>query len=155
MKTKYYSPIVFVLFLLSLISCNSGRDNAANNKNNVATSAIIFSDTAITKLPNKQVCMINNRFMNSDQIAVPIDNKTYYGCCEGCVKALNEDSTTHYTADLLSGEQVDKAIAFIIGKPGSKEDVLYFKTEANAREYFTKTFHQGKAQNQFNNGSKH
>lgn len=88
--------------------------------------------------------MINNRFMNSDQIAVPKDNKTYYGCCEGCVKALNEDSTTHYSLDPLTGEQVDKAIAFIIGKPGSKEDVLYFKTEINAREYFTKTFHPGK-----------
>lgn len=140
MKTKYYSPIVFVLFLLSLISCNSGRDNAANNKNNVATSAIIFSDTAITKLPNKQVCMINNRFMNSDQIAVPLNNKTYYGCCEGCVKTLNEDSTSRFITDPLSGEQVDKAIAFIIGKPGSKEDVLYFKSDTNAKEYFNKTF---------------
>lgn len=79
--------------------------------------------------------------MNSDQIAVPIDNRIYYGCCEGCVKALKDDSTTHYTADPLSGEQVDKAIAFIIGKPGSKEDVLYFKTETNAREYFAKNFH--------------
>lgn len=133
MKTKYCSLIFFLLFLLS---CNSGRDNAANNKNNVATSVIIFSDTAITKLPNKQVCMINNRFMNADQIAVPIDNKTYYGCCEGCVKALSEDSTTHYITDPLSGEQVDKAIAFIIGKPGTKEDVLYFKSETNATIYF-------------------
>lgn len=140
MKTNRYLSFAFVLFLTALISCNYGSNNAANNKSNAVTPTIIFSDAAITKLPNKQVCMINNRFMNSDQIVVPIDNKTYYGCCEGCVKALNEDSTTHYTADPLSGEQVDKAIAFIIGKPGSKEDVLYFKTETNAREYFAKTF---------------
>lgn len=139
-KMKNYSSTIFALFMIALFSCNNSRNNIANKKSVAATSAIIFSDAAITKLPNKQVCMINNRFMNSDQIAVPIDNKTYYGCCEGCVKALNGDSTTHYTTDPLSGEQVDKAIAFIIGKPGSKEDVLYFKTEANAREYFTKTF---------------
>jgi hypothetical protein len=144
MKTNRFLSFALALFLTTLFSCSSGSNNAANNKNNVTTPTIIFSDTAITKLPNKQVCMINNRFMNSDQIAVPIDNKTYYGCCEGCVKALNEDSTTHYTPDPLSGEQVDKAIAFIIGKPGSKEDVLYFKTETNAREYFTKNFQQGK-----------
>ncbi|MBI1781688.1 MAG: TRASH domain-containing protein [Sphingobacteriales bacterium] len=137
---KNYSSTIFALFMVALFSCNNSSNNIASKKSIVATSAIIFSDTAITKLLNKQVCMINNRFMNSDQIAVPIENKTYYGCCEGCVKALNEDSTTHYTTDPLSGEQVDKAIAFIIGKPGSKEDVLYFKTETNAREYFAKTF---------------
>jgi YHS domain-containing protein len=137
---KNYSLIIPAIFLVILTSCSTGSNNAVNNKNNVAPPTVIFSNTAVTKLPNKQVCMINNRFMNSDQIAVPIDNKTYYGCCEGCVKALNEDSTTHYTADPLSGEQVDKASAYIIGKPGSKEDVLYFKTETNAREYFAKTF---------------
>lgn len=38
----------------------------------------------------------------------------------------------------MSGEDVDKAIAFIIGKPGSKQHVLYFKSEANAKEYFDK-----------------
>jgi hypothetical protein len=141
---KNYSLIIPAIFLVILTSCSTGSNNTVNNKNNVAPPTVIFSNTAITKLPNKQVCMINNRFMNSDQIAVPIDNKTYYGCCEGCVKALNEDSTTHYTADPLSGDQVDKAIAYIIGKPGSKEDVLYFKTETNAREYFAKTFQSGK-----------
>ena len=135
MKTKYYSPIIFVLFLTALISCNSDSKNTAKNTFNT----VAFSDTAITKLPNNEVCMVNNRFMNSVQIAVPLDNKTYYGCCEGCVKTLNEDSTSRFTTDPLSGEQVDKAIAFIIGKPGSKEDVLYFKSDANAKEYFNKT----------------
>lgn len=129
---KNYSPIVFILFLLILISCNSGREKTEKNTFNT----VIFSDAAITKLPNNEVCMVNNRFMNSVQIAVPLNGKTYYGCCEGCVKALNEDSTSRFAFDPLSGEQVDKAIAFIIGKPGSTEDVLYFKSETNAREYF-------------------
>lgn len=140
MKTKNCLTATIVLFLLILISCNSGGEYATNNKGIATTATVIFSDSGITKLSNSQVCMINNRFMNSEQIAVPLNHKIYYGCCEGCVKALNEDSTSHYTSDPLSGEQVDKAIAFIIGKPGSKEDVLYFKTETNAKEYFDKNF---------------
>ena len=142
MKTNKYYPVALVLFLLTFMSCNSIGVSATNNKSSAATATVIFSDSGIIKLSNSQVCMINNRFMNSDQIPVPLNHKIYYGCCEGCVKALNEDSTSHYTSDPLSGEQVDKAIAFIIGKPGSKEDVLYFKNEKNAREYFLKNYQQ-------------
>ena len=142
MNLRNYSLIIATLFLLVLFSCNSGRENGKDNKANAVNAAFKFSDTAITKLLNKQVCMVNNRFMNADQIAVPLNNKIYYGCCEGCVKTLNEDTTSRFTSDLLSGEEVDKAIAFIIGKPGTKEDVLYFKSETNAREYFNKNYKQ-------------
>lgn len=135
---NYYIPIVFVLLLPTLIACKSGSENTAKNTFNT----VMFSDTGITKLPNNQVCMVNNRFLNSEQIPLPVNGKTYYGCCEGCVKVLKEDSASHYTYDLLSNEQIDKAIAFIIGKPGSKEDVLYFKSETNAKEYFDKNFKQ-------------
>lgn len=144
MKTKKYFGVVLIISLVTVMSCNSGRSSETGNKKAMAGATVIFSDTGITRLVNSQVCMINNRFMNSEQIAVPLGDKTYYGCCEGCVKALKDDSITHYITDPLSGEQVDKAIAFIIGKPGSKEDVLYFKTETNAREYFAKSFQQSK-----------
>ena len=110
MKIKYYLQVVFVLLLLTLISCKSGSENTAKNTLNT----VIFSDTAITKLP--QVCIVNNRFLNSEQIPVPLNGKTYYGCYEGCVNMLNEDSTSHFASDL----QVDKAIAFTIGKPGKQ-----------------------------------
>lgn len=133
---KSYSLVVFSFSLLAFASCNSRSKNSAKNTFNT----VAFSDTAITRISNSQVCMVNNRFMNSEQIAVPLEGKTYYGCCEGCVKMLKEDPTSHFTTDALSGEQVDKAIAFIIGKPGSKEEVLYFTSEENAREYFDKNF---------------
>ncbi len=140
MKSKIYIGLALVISLVTVMSCNSGGSSEKDNKKAMVGATVIFSDTGITKLVNSQVCMINNRFMNSEQIAVPLNNKTYYGCCEGCVKALKDDSATHYISDPLSGEQVDKAIAFIIGKPGSKEDVLYFKSEANARAYFKNEF---------------
>lgn len=135
---KPYSPITLALLMLVLLSCNSCNEKATKNTFNT----VKFSDTAVTRLPNSQVCMVNNRFMNSEQIPVPLEGKTYYGCCEGCVKMLKEDPTSHFTIDSLSGEQVDKAIAFIIGKPGSKEDVLYFTSEENARKYFDKFLKQ-------------
>lgn len=137
---KYYIPIILMLSMFVFLSCNISSTHDKNNKNSNAKPMVAFSDTAITKLPNNQVCMVNNRFLNSEQIPVPVNGKTYYGCCEGCVKVLKEDSASHYTYDLLSNEQVDKAIAFIIGKPGSKEDVLYFKSEINATTYFKNEF---------------
>ena len=121
--------------LLTLAACSLGSEKSV--KNNTGPT-VKFSDTTITKLANNQVCMVNNRFLNSNQIPVTVNGKTYYGCCEGCVKALKEDPASHITYDLLSNEEVDKATAFIIGKPGSFEDVLYFKSEANANEYFDK-----------------
>jgi hypothetical protein len=116
-----------------------GGAHVKDNKNHTDKPTVAFSDSAITKLSNSQVCMVNNRFMNSEQIAVPINEKTYYGCCEGCVKMLKEEPSSRVTYDLLSGEDIDKAIAFIIGKPGTTGDVLYFKSEANAVEYFNKS----------------
>lgn len=137
---NYYIPIALILSVVVFLSCNISSTHDKNNKSSNAKPMVTFSDTTITKLPNNQVCMVNNRFLNSEQIPVPVNGKTYYGCCEGCVKVLKEDSASHYTFDLLSNEQVDKAIAFIIGKPGSKEDVLYFKSETNARTYFKNEF---------------
>lgn len=136
---KKYFLMITVPLLLALIACNSREEK--NVKSNTVPT-IKFPDTGITKLVNSQVCMVNNRFLNSIQIAVPVNGKTYYGCCEGCVKVLKEDPSSHFTYDLLSGEHVDKATAFIIGEPGTYEKVLYFKSETNAKEYFDKTFKQ-------------
>ena len=136
---KKYFLMIAAPLLIILIACNS--EGGKNAKINTAPT-IKFSDTGITKLANSQVCMVNNRFLNSIQIAVSVDGKTYYGCCEGCVKMLREDPTSHFTHDLLSGEEVDKATAFIIGEPGTYEKVLYFKSEANAKEYFDKYLKQ-------------
>lgn len=132
---KKYFLMISAVLLFALIACKSGGEKSEKSS---TAPTVKFSDTAITKLANSQVCMVNNRFLNSNQIPVPVNGETYYGCCEGCVKVLKEDSISHFTSDPLSGEQVDKAIAFIIGKPGTFEDVLYFKSEANATEYFDK-----------------
>lgn len=138
MEIKKYYLVAFVLFLPILISFNSGEGKATSNTSDpVALTANL--DTGFIVPPVKQVCMINNRFMHTDQFPVPVNGKMYYGCCENCKKTLNENAASRSAIDPLTSEKVDKAIAFIIIKPGTKDDVLYFKSEANARDYTNKS----------------
>lgn len=127
------------LFLIIFISCQSTDKNSADKK----LDSVTVSKTQISspgfQLLNRKVCMVNNRFMNKDQIEIPIDNKKYYGCCPGCVKTLQEDTTYRYADDPFSGDHVDKATAFIVFKPNTKDEVLYFLSETNARKYLEKT----------------
>lgn len=87
----------------------------------------------LTKVDNKQVCMINNGYMKKDQIPVPIGKRTYYGCCEMCVKALNADEAKRVAIDPVSGKSVDKSEAVIGADPDGK--VFYFENEANLKKY--------------------
>tara|TARA_R110001592_G_scaffold68626_1_gene210301 strand:- start:59731 stop:60252 length:522 start_codon:yes stop_codon:yes gene_type:complete len=86
------------------------------------------------KVPTKQVCMVNDAYMAKDQIPVPVNGKTYYGCCQMCVKTLNEQETARIATDPQTGEKVDKTEAYIVllDKEGT---VAYFKNKANAEAY--------------------
>lgn len=79
--------------------------------------------------------MVNNMYMGTGQIAVPINEKTYYGCCPKCVKDLNADENTRFAVDPFSKKTVDKAMAFIIISPDMTGAVLYFESEKNAKKY--------------------
>lgn len=85
------------------------------------------------KVPLDQVCMVNNKYMAENQIVVPFEGKTYYGCCEMCVEKLQGDPKARTAIDPLTGERVDKASAFVVSKPDKK--VLYFASEKNFRNY--------------------
>lgn len=89
------------------------------------------------QLPNQQVCMVNDAYMGKDQIPVPVNGKTYYGCCQMCVKSLNEKETARMGTDPQTGEKVDKTEAYIVllDKDGA---VAYFKNKANADAYANK-----------------
>ena len=104
--------------------------------------AFSFSDVAaesskkLTRVESKQVCMINEQYMEKDQIAVEIDGRTYYGCCAMCVDRLNADEKSRYAVDPHSGKKVDKALAVI----AADEDfnVFYFENEKNLDAYNSK-----------------
>lgn len=118
--------MAFTLILLALASCDTGKEKAKNSDDNVGTGTKIQSGkTGIYKLLKSEVCMINNKFMHVNQIPVPVNNKTYYGCFEGCVLQLKNYTATRYASDPLTAEVVDKAVAVIIVKPGVKDEVLF------------------------------
>lgn len=91
-----------------------------------------------TPIEHKLVCMVNNRYMGSDQIPVSIQNKTYYGCCDKCVKDLNTDESVRFAIDPLTKSKVDKALAFITMSPKEAGNVLYFESEQAAKKYLQK-----------------
>lgn len=82
------------------------------------------------------VCMVNDSVMKAPQMPVQVDGKIYYGCCEGCVKALQSDRSVRVAKDPITGHEVDKAKAFILAGP--KRKALYFESQETAREYLSK-----------------
>lgn len=134
---KSTSFIIISLTALSFTYCTSSSQPAAKVDTRVARQQ--HAENVIAhgekQISNKQVCMVNDKFMNADQIPVPIGDKTYYGCCEGCVSNLKSDTAYRYSQDPESGDKVDKAIAVIILAPGTKDQVLYFKSETSAKQY--------------------
>lgn len=68
----------------------------------------------VTQAAVNEVCMVNDKVSGKPQIPVEFEGKTYYGCCQGCVKRINEDRTVRYSTEPLTGREVDKATAFIV-----------------------------------------
>lgn len=87
------------------------------------------------KLKTSNVCMMNNKFMGTEQIPVPVNGKNYYGCCAGCAASLQNNPQIRQATDPYSGEEVDKADAFIVLKSLATKEVLYFKSEGNFKRY--------------------
>ena len=64
--------------------------------------------------------MVNNAVYEKDQIAVQVDGKTYFGCCEMCKGRLASDASARSATDPVSGKTVDKATAVIGATPDGK-----------------------------------
>jgi YHS domain-containing protein len=93
--------------------------------------ATVWGEAALAetleRVQAKRVCMVNNTLFPKDQIPVPVDGKTYFGCCEMCKGRLAQDAAIRSATDPVSGKPVDKAKAVIGAKPDGK--VLYFESE--------------------------
>lgn len=81
------------------------------------------------------VCMVNDVYMGIKQIPVPVSDKVYYGCCQNCVDKLQNDEDFRSAQDPATGEMVDKSEAYIVLKPGSDREVLYFRSEETFSRY--------------------
>jgi len=79
------------------------------------------------------VCMVNKKHYNSPQIAVNVDGRTYYACCDPCVKQLQENPASRTAVDPVSGKTVDKATSAVgIDKDGN---VYFFENPENLRKF--------------------
>ncbi|MFQ5354557.1 MAG: TRASH domain-containing protein [Thermodesulfobacteriota bacterium] len=82
------------------------------------------------------VCMVNDNVMGRTQIPVEVEGKTYYGCCKNCVGKLKGNIAVRTAKDPFSGNDVDKASAFII--EGPKGEALYFESAVTANKFIAK-----------------
>ncbi len=88
---------------------------------------------ALTRVASNEVCMVNNQHMGSVQIPVPVEGKTYYGCCKMCESRLQDDATSRMGVDPVSQQPVDKALAVIARNSAGK--VVYFESEDTFQRY--------------------
>ncbi len=120
-RYSIFTGALMALFFVAAVSLSAGYGVAAE-----AASGVAFVET-------KTVCMVNDRAMGKDQIPVEVGGKTYYGCCKMCVGNLTNNREYRYSTDPMSGNEVDKAAAYIVQKPGG--DVIYFESEENAKKH--------------------
>jgi len=87
----------------------------------------------LSQVEPKTVCMVNEHAMGKEQIAVEVDGKTYYGCCDMCKKTLATDASKRVAVDPVSGKQVDKAKAVIAAQEDGR--VFYFESVENLLKF--------------------
>lgn len=83
--------------------------------------------------------MVNNAYMGRQQFPVEHEGKMYYGCCEMCVNTIQQQHQVRVALDPTTGKEVDKSMAYITLKPGSKfGEVLYFESEDTYKAFVAK-----------------
>lgn len=138
MKNIYLS--LFIAICAGFTSCQNKAENTIVEAEIFATgveSTAIVAQTFYQKgdrVPNKEVCMVNDAYMGKLQMEVPFEGKIYYGCCQMCVDRIPADDAVRKAIDPLTLKKIDKATAFIV-LAGDKGEVAYFESEKNYREF--------------------
>lgn len=88
---------------------------------------------ALQSLKHSDVCMVQNRHGIMKMIPVEINGKMYYGCCAGCVGKLKFNPAVRFAKDPVTGKEVDKASAFIVGNRDGT--VTYFESRESAEQF--------------------
>lgn len=95
------------------------------------------SGEKLKQVSSEFVCMVNKKHFATPQQAVAVDGRTYYACCEPCVKQLQENPASRTDVDPVSGKTVDKATAAVgVDKEGN---VYFFENPENLRKFRTTT----------------
>ena len=125
---KIWLNVAMSLALILGLTVASGNLLAAQKKTGRSAKP-----KALAQVETKYVCMINNQRFNKEQIAVEVEGKTYYGCCEMCKAKLQNDVESRFAIDPVSGNKVDKAKAVIGANADGK--VFYFENAENLKKF--------------------
>lgn len=132
---------ITALSVLVLISCNKKEEVVETetistemipNHQNMEMNSTVYN--VGDKVPNNQVCMVNNAYMGKDQFEVPFDGKIYYGCCNMCVERIPNDESSRSAIDPFTNKSIDKSNAYIVLKD-KMGNVDYFENEQNFIKY--------------------
>ncbi len=139
MKNLKIVLVVSILSAFTLTSCQNKTEEPTVTAHEEHMSDMMQPSQTMAynvgdKVPNKQVCMVNNAYMGKDQFEVPYDGKTYYGCCNMCVERIPNDETSRKAKDPFTGKEIDKANAYIVLKD-QQGNVDYFENEENYKKY--------------------
>lgn len=127
--------IITVLTAILLLACKTEAKKTEVTESIVEAQKEAKTQTSSdyqvgSQVPKDLVCMVNNAYMGKPQIPVPVNGKTYYGCCEMCVGTLNNNETARIATDPFSGKLIDKTEAYIV-LVEEEGDVAYFESEQN------------------------
>jgi len=139
-RSIFYVAIIaifaFGFYVFSENSCFKESNISQNPKaSNISSMSKDTNEESEAKLKTELVCMVNDAFMGIKQFPVPMGDKMYYGCCEKCVDKIKNNRQLRYAKDPLTGEEVDKASAFIVMKSKEDHSVYYFKSEDNYNKF--------------------
>jgi len=143
MKKLIKKSALLLVVAFSIVACNSETKQSITKETAVVTPQKVTNQETQqeykigSKIPNDLVCMVNDAYMGKPQIPVPVNGKTYYGCCQMCVGALNSNETARTGIDPFSKKEVDKTEAYIVLMK-EEGDVAYFESKENYLSFLKK-----------------
>lgn len=97
----------------------------------------------VDKGERNKICMVNdfyNPMADFSKFSVNVDGKDYYGCCNGCKKALSSSDQYHYAQYSVNGKEikVDKATAgCILADKQRSGATYYFENEQACNDFIS------------------
>lgn len=146
MKTQIQYLCTVAIATVLLLSCNSSNSDNSNSalpksaeqSMPPAGKSLMGNPLKGSQVPNNLVCMVNDAYMGKEQLAVPFDGKTYYGCCQICKERIPQDESVRYAVEPRTLNKVDKATAYIV-LIGDQDEVAYFENQASYEQFYAES----------------
>jgi len=137
---SFIAQILAASLAICAVAVFAGTSPASAQDANPDT-VVSSSDSILEQVDASYICMITNKVFDSKQIKVPVDGRTYYGCCQMCVKKLSGNPESRYAVDPVGGERVNKADAVLGAGPDGT--VHHFESAENLRAFTPSSSEEG------------